>query len=108
LNAELNAVELRINETIRYLKDCGEELTIENIGILTQNGFDMFQRHVTSNLSKAAEQCYREFRRHYLGLEQRIAQKQIASYLGITAAFLSIMRKEKDRDQTCCLANNRF
>src|SRR3954471_8154861 len=31
LNAELNAVELRINDTIRYLKDCGEELTIEKI-----------------------------------------------------------------------------
>jgi len=64
--------------------------------ILTQNGFDMFQRRVTSNLSKTAEHRYREFRRHYPGLEQRISQKQIASYLGITAAFLSMMRKEKD------------
>jgi CRP-like cAMP-binding protein len=64
--------------------------------ILTQNGFDMFQRRVTSSLSKSAEQRYREFRRHYPGLEQRIPQKQIASYLGITAAFLSMMRKEKD------------
>lgn len=63
--------------------------------ILTQNGFDMFQRRVTSNLSKTAEQRYREFRRHYPGLEQRISQKHIASYLGITAAFLSMMRKEK-------------
>jgi CRP-like cAMP-binding protein len=64
--------------------------------ILTQNGFDMFQRRVTSSLSKTAEQRYREFRRHYPGLEQRISQKHIASYLGITAAFLSMMRKEKD------------
>lgn len=64
--------------------------------ILTQNGFDMFQRRVMSNLSKNAEQRYREFRRHYPGLEQRISQKHIASYLGITAAFLSMMRKEKD------------
>jgi CRP-like cAMP-binding protein len=64
--------------------------------ILTQNGFDMFQRRVTSNLSKTAEQRYREFRRHYPGLEQRISQKHIASYLGITAAFLSMMRKKKD------------
>jgi CRP-like cAMP-binding protein len=37
--------------------------------ILTQNGFDMFQRRVTSNLSKTAEQRYLEFRRHYPGLE---------------------------------------
>ncbi|MCF0051684.1 Crp/Fnr family transcriptional regulator [Dyadobacter sp. LJ53] len=64
--------------------------------ILTQNGFDMFQRRVTSNLSKTAEQRYLEFRRHYPGLEQRISQKHIASYLGITAAFLSMMRKAKD------------
>ncbi|RYY54821.1 MAG: Crp/Fnr family transcriptional regulator [Chitinophagaceae bacterium] len=63
--------------------------------ILTQNGFDMFQRRVTSNLSKTAEQRYREFRKHYPGLEQRIAQKHIAGYLGITAAFLSMMRKDK-------------
>jgi CRP-like cAMP-binding protein len=64
--------------------------------ILTQNGFDMFQRRVTSNLSKTAEQRYRQFRRHYPGLEQRISQKHIASYLGITAVFLSMMRKERD------------
>lgn len=63
--------------------------------ILTQNGFDMYQRRVTSNLSKTAEQRYREFRRHYPGLEQRTSQKHIASYLGITAAFLSMMRAEK-------------
>ncbi len=64
--------------------------------ILIQNGFDMFQRRVTSNLSLTAEQRYLEFRRHYPGLEQRIDQKQIASYLGITAAFLSMLRKERD------------
>lgn len=64
--------------------------------ILIQNGFDMFQRRVTSNLSLSAEQRYLEFRRHYPGLEQRINQKHIASYLGITAVFLSMMRKEKD------------
>ncbi len=64
--------------------------------ILIQNGFDMFQRRVTSNLSLTAEQRYLEFRQHYPGLEQRIDQKQIASYLGITAAFLSMLRKERD------------
>lgn len=64
--------------------------------ILIQNGFDMFQRRLTSNLALTAEQRYLEFRRHYPGLEQRINQKHIASYLGITAVFLSMMRKEKD------------
>ncbi|SDH12963.1 site-specific integrase [Mucilaginibacter gossypii] len=31
LNTELNEVQLRITDTIRYLKDCGEELTAEKI-----------------------------------------------------------------------------
>ncbi|CAM3983676.1 Arm DNA-binding domain-containing protein [Mucilaginibacter galii] len=31
LNSALNAVELKVNDTIRYLKDCGEELTAEKI-----------------------------------------------------------------------------
>ncbi|MDJ1485584.1 Crp/Fnr family transcriptional regulator [Cytophagaceae bacterium YF14B1] len=63
--------------------------------ILTQNGFDLYQQRITSNLSQTAEERYLEFRHHYPGLEQRIAQKHIASYLGITAAFLSMLRKAK-------------
>ncbi|MDJ1472382.1 Crp/Fnr family transcriptional regulator [Xanthocytophaga flava] len=63
--------------------------------ILTQNGFDLYQQRITSNLSQTAEERYHEFRHHYPGLEQRIAQKHIASYLGITAAFLSMLRKAK-------------
>jgi CRP-like cAMP-binding protein len=63
--------------------------------ILTQNGFDLYQRRITSNLSKTAEARYLEFRRRYPGLEQRIAQKHIATYLGITPAFLSMMRKDR-------------
>jgi hypothetical protein len=31
LNSELNQVDLRINDTIRYLTDCGEELSAEKI-----------------------------------------------------------------------------
>lgn len=64
--------------------------------ILTQNGFEMYQRRITSNLSKTAEARYLQFRKQYPGLEQRIAQKHIASYVGITAAFLSMMRKDKN------------
>jgi CRP-like cAMP-binding protein len=64
--------------------------------ILTQNGFDMYQRRIISNLSLTAEKRYLLFRKHYPGLEQRIAQKHIAGYLGITPAFLSMMRKDKN------------
>ncbi len=63
--------------------------------ILTQNGFDLYQQRITSNLSQTAEERYLEFRKIYPELESRIAQKHIATYLGITPVFLSMMRKEK-------------
>jgi len=61
--------------------------------ILIQNGFHLYQLRVTSNLSKSAEERYGLFQKQYPKLEQRIAQKHIASYLGITPVFLSIIRK---------------
>ncbi|RYF97063.1 MAG: Crp/Fnr family transcriptional regulator [Chitinophagaceae bacterium] len=61
--------------------------------ILTQNGTEIYQRRIVSNMSMSAEQRYLEFRKRYPGLEQRIAQRQIAIYLGITPAFLSMLRK---------------
>jgi len=60
--------------------------------ILVQNGFNLHQQRITSNLSKSAEERYALFRHQYPKLEQRIAQKQIASYLGITPVFLSMIR----------------
>lgn len=63
--------------------------------ILTQNGFELYQRRITAHLFQPSEERYLEFRKLYPGLEQRIAQKHIATYLGITPAFLSMMRKDK-------------
>jgi len=60
--------------------------------ILTQNGFHLYQQRITSNLSKSAVERYEQFQKQYPKLEQRIAQKQIASYLGITPVFLSMIR----------------
>ncbi|NCD70701.1 Crp/Fnr family transcriptional regulator [Mucilaginibacter agri] len=60
--------------------------------ILTQNGFNLYQQRITSNLSQSAEERYELFQKQYPKLEQRIAQKQIASYLGITPVFLSMIR----------------
>lgn len=65
--------------------------------ILTQNGFHLYQLRITANLSKTAEERYAEFQELYPGLEQRISQKHIASYLGITPVFLSKIRKRKFR-----------
>jgi len=61
--------------------------------ILTQNGFHLYQQRITSNLSKSAEERYALFQKQYPKLEQRIAQKHIASYLGITPVFLSMIRR---------------
>ena len=60
--------------------------------ILTQNGFYLYQKRITLNLSKPAEERYGLFEKQYPKLEQRIAQKHIASYLGITPVFLSMIR----------------
>lgn len=62
--------------------------------ILTQNGFSLYQRRITSHFSKKAEERYRQFQKKYPYLEQRIAQKHIASYLGITPVFLSMLRRQ--------------
>lgn len=61
--------------------------------ILIQNGFYLYQRRTTLNLSKTAEERYELFQKQYPKLEQRIAQKHIASYLGITPVFLSMIRR---------------
>jgi len=44
-------------------------------------------------MSKSAEERYLEFRSKYRGIEQRVPQYMVASYLGITPEFLSTLRK---------------
>jgi len=46
------------------------------------------------NISYPAEDRYLHFINKYPKLEQRISQKQMASYLGITPVFLSMVRKK--------------
>jgi len=62
--------------------------------VLFQNGFIMFQNRINSELSLPADQKYKIFKKLYPGLNQRVAQKHIASYLGITPVFLSMLRKK--------------
>ena len=59
-----------------------------------QNGFIALQQRLMQNLSLPAEERYQHFKQKYPGLEQRISQKLIASYLGITPEFLSKLRKK--------------
>lgn len=63
--------------------------------ILLQNAFVAQQQRIDQNLSCSAEERYHHFLQKYPDLEQRIAQKHIASYLGITPVFLSMLRRKK-------------
>lgn len=62
--------------------------------ILFQNAFIAQQQRINQSLSLTAEQRYLEFIRKYPQLEQRLSQKQISSYLGITPVFLSMLRRK--------------
>jgi len=59
-----------------------------------QNGFIALQHRLIQNLSLTAEERYRDFLIKYPNLEQRISQKLISAYLGITPEFFSILRKK--------------
>jgi CRP-like cAMP-binding protein len=57
-----------------------------------QNSLVVQQHRIIQNQFETAEQKYQEFRRKFPDLEQRIPMKYIASYLGITQQFLSVLR----------------
>ncbi|GAB0156801.1 Crp/Fnr family transcriptional regulator [Chryseobacterium sp. Alg-005] len=62
--------------------------------LLIQNAYVTQQQRINQNLSQTAEQRYLAFIEKYPALQQRIPQKHIASYLGITPVFLSMLRKK--------------
>lgn len=61
--------------------------------IILQNAYIAQQHRINQNLALDAEQRYLQFIEKYPALEQRIPQKQVAAYLGITPVFLSMLRK---------------
>ncbi|MGN7823136.1 Crp/Fnr family transcriptional regulator [Chitinophaga sp. 22536] len=60
--------------------------------ILFQNAFVFHQNRISANLSQPAEGRYALFTQTYPGLESRIPQKYIASYIGVTPEFFSQMK----------------
>lgn len=62
--------------------------------IIFQNAFVAQQNRINQNLSFTAEERYLSFLEKYPALEQRLSQKQVAAYLGITTVFLSMLRKK--------------
>jgi CRP-like cAMP-binding protein len=63
--------------------------------IVMQNAYIREQLRAVQNLSMTAEERYNAFLKKYPQFAQRIPLKQIASYLGMTPEFLSVVRKKK-------------
>jgi CRP-like cAMP-binding protein len=62
--------------------------------IIMQNAYIREQLRIIQNLSMSAEERYNNFLKKYPQFAQRVPLKQIASYLGITPEFLSVLRKK--------------
>ncbi len=60
--------------------------------LLFQNGFLLAQRRLEARATYTAAGRYARFCRQYPQLHQRVALKHIASFLGITPEFLSMLR----------------
>lgn len=61
--------------------------------IVTQNAFANFQERMLQNLSMDAQSRFIAFREAYPFLESRLPQKEVAAYLGMSAEFLSKIKK---------------
>jgi len=60
--------------------------------ILTENSLVANQERLMDNLSLSAEERFEKFCKRYPTLVQRVPQKQIASYIGVTPEFFSKMK----------------
>lgn len=65
--------------------------------ILMQNAYTREQLRTIENLTLKAEERYYRFLNKYPQMAEKLTQKQIASYLGITPEFLSGIRKKQLR-----------
>ncbi len=62
--------------------------------LILQNAFIAQQQRINQSLAFTAEQRYLDFITKHPNLEQRLSQKQVSAYLGITPVFLSMIRKK--------------
>ncbi len=64
-----------------------------NFRIIAEQKYIAYQNRILENISSTAEERYTSFVASYPELINRLPNTQIASYLGITAEFLSKVRK---------------
>jgi len=62
--------------------------------IIIENSLVTFRQRLLENLGLPARERYLLFCQRYPTLIERLPQKQIAAYIGVTAEFLSKMRAE--------------
>lgn len=67
--------------------------------ILFQNAYIREQLRTIQNLSLSATERYEQFLKKYPQTVQQVPQKQIASYLGMTPEFLSMIRNRRMREK---------
>ena len=93
----VEALEDSVVQQISYHeveKLCDENPKFERFfRLVAQRSFAFSQRRVLSNLGKSAEERYVEFQNLYPSIVQRVPQYALASYLGMSAEFLSKIRK---------------
>jgi CRP-like cAMP-binding protein len=98
--ASLNVEALEDSEVLQLDKPALEQLYQQvpkferYFRLMIQNAFVAQQQRIVAALSASAEERYRAFRSRYPALEQRVPQRHIASYLGVTPEFLSKLRKQ--------------
>jgi CRP-like cAMP-binding protein len=93
-------IEALENTTLFRIRKNNIDLLLERVPkferffrILLKNSMVSEQQRILQNLSFTAEERYLAFQKRYPGMELRISQKQIASFLGVTPEFLSALRK---------------
>ena len=62
--------------------------------ILTENALVSNQERIMDNLSLSAEERFEKFYKKHPSLMQKVSQKQIASFIGVTPEFFSKMKSK--------------
>ena len=95
---ELMIDALEDSEVIQLEKDIERDAKPANFQMMVRRML-VLQRRVIMMMSESAKDRYDHFERTYPNLMQRIPQKMIAGYLGITPEALSKIRGERARNR---------
>jgi CRP-like cAMP-binding protein len=101
--AMLNIVAIEDSIILQLQKNDLDKLYVEVpkfekfFRIIMQNAYIREQLRIIQNLSLSAEERYNIFLEKYPQVVKQVTQKQMASYLGITPEFLSMIRSNKTR-----------